>query len=223
MIGDGINDALALSSADVGIAIGSGMDIAIDSADIVLVNSDLAQLLKLIKLSKHTIRNIKINLFWAFFYNILCIPLAFGLFVKMGFVLNPMIAGAGMSLSSLLVVLNALRLKNLDLNIKKTSENSNIEINKTSENTNKEINKTRINENNNSDIIKNDNEIEFFIENMACANCQKNIELVLNDCLGILEYNIDLSTKKVSLRYNKDFSFEDLKQKIEALSYKLTK
>lgn len=112
MCGDGINDSVSLVASDIGISISNGTDIAIDSAKVVLMNDDLNKINELIDISKRTIRNIKQNLFWAFFYNICMIPIAFGIFSGIGITLNPMIASFAMTISSLTVVLNALRLKN---------------------------------------------------------------------------------------------------------------
>ena len=115
MVGDGINDAPSLATAHIGVSISSGTDIANNSADIILMSNNLISLLDLIKISKKTIRNIKQNLFWAFFYNICMIPIAAGLLAKWNISMNPMIAGFAMTISSLTVVFNALRLKTIKL------------------------------------------------------------------------------------------------------------
>ena len=115
MIGDGINDAPSLATASIGVSVSSGTDIANNSADVILINDNLMNLINLMLISKKTIINIKENLFWAFFYNICMIPLAIGLFKGIGFYMNPMVAGFAMTLSSLTVILNALRLKRIKL------------------------------------------------------------------------------------------------------------
>ena len=114
MCGDGINDSPALANADIGISVNSGTDIAMDSSDVILMKNDLDKILDLINISKHTIKNIKQNLFWAFFYNSLMIPVAIGLFHPLGIYINPMMASLAMVISSLTVILNTLRLKRLE-------------------------------------------------------------------------------------------------------------
>ena len=115
MCGDGINDSPALASSNIGVSVNSGTDIAMDSSDVILTRNDLNSILNLINISKKTIRNIKQNLFWAFFYNSLMIPIAMGLFSKWGITINPMIASFAMVISSLTVTLNALRLKRIKI------------------------------------------------------------------------------------------------------------
>lgn len=116
MCGDGINDSPALATADIGVSVNSGTDIAMDSSDVILTRNDLNSIMNLIYISKKTIRNIKQNLFWAFFYNILMIPVAIGILTPIGITINPMIASVAMVISSFTVILNALRLRNIKLN-----------------------------------------------------------------------------------------------------------
>lgn len=111
MCGDGINDSPALASADIGVSVNSGTDIALDSSDVILTKNDLSSIVNLINISKKTIRNIKQNLFWAFFYNLLMIPIAMGILKPIGISINPMIASLAMVFSSITVIANSLRLK----------------------------------------------------------------------------------------------------------------
>ena len=115
MIGDGINDAPSLATANIGVSVSSGTDIANNSADVILMNDNLINLLNLITISSKTIRNIKQNLFWSFFYNVCMIPIAIGLLSRWNINMNPMVAGFAMTISSLTVIFNALRLKRLKL------------------------------------------------------------------------------------------------------------